>query len=317
MQIIRALLLLFLIALGAATARAADVAYPPGSRIGLAPPPGMVASPNFFGYVDPDNNAAIILSALPHEAYADLDRSVGAEALKRQGLTLESRETVALSTGDAFLVIGHQDLELTKIRKWILVASSPSLTALVTVQIPDAAKTAYPDNVIRAALSSVTVRDAVPIEEQLGLLPFKVTELAGFGIAGIMPGRAVMLVDAMNGTPVAAPPAIGPHMLITVGPGGPPQTAERDAFARDVFGTVPNLRDVRITSSETLRLSGQTGHQILAEAKDPTGSTALTVMQWLRFGGGVYVQMIAAARTEAWKDAYPRFRAVRDGIEPR
>jgi hypothetical protein len=317
MKTIRTLALVVLVALCAPPARAAEVAYPPGSRIGIAPPAGMATSSNFFGYVDPDNSVAIILVALPVEAYADLDKSVGAETLKRQGLTLESREAMSLSTGNAFLVIAHQEIEKTKIRKWILVASTPELTALVTVQVPDPAKTTYPDSVIRATLSSLAIRSVVPIDEQLGLLPFKVGELAGFGIAGIMPGRALMLVDPLAGAPVAAAPAMGSHMLVAIGPGGPAQTAERDAFARDVFATVPNLRDVRITTSEPLRISGQPGHQILADAKDPVGAAALTVVQWLRFGGGAYLQMIGTARAEAWKEAYPRFRAVRDGIEPR
>jgi hypothetical protein len=313
METVRALALLVLIALGAPNALAAEVAYPPGSRIGLAPPAGMVTSSSFFGYVDPDKSVAITLVALPVEAYAELDKSVSADGLRRQGLTLESREAVPLATGDAFLIVAHQEIEKIKVRKWILIASSPALTALVTVQVPEPAKTSYPDSVIRAALSSVAVRSVVPIDEQLGLLPFKVGDLAGFSIAGIMPGRAVMLVDE----PAAAAPAIGPHMLIAVGPGGPSQTAERETFARDVFATVPNLREVRITTSEPLRIGGQPGHQILADAKDPAGNTTLTVVQWLRFGGGAYLQMIGAARAEAWRDAYPRFRTVRDGIEAR
>jgi hypothetical protein len=317
METIRALALLVLVALCAPNAHAADAAYPPGSRIGLAPPPGMVTSSNFFGYVDPDHSAAITLVALPAEAYADLDRQVSAESLRRQGLILESREAMPLATGDAFLVVAHQEIDNTKFRKWILVASSPALTALVTVQVRDSAQTNYPDSVVRAALSSLAIRSVVPIDEQLGLLPFKVGELAGFDIAGIMPGRAVMLVDAMAGAPAAAPPAVGAHMLVAVGPGGPSQTGERDAFARDVFATVPNLREVRITASEPLRIGGQAGHQILADAKDPAGTTTLTVVQWLRFGGGAYLQMIGAARSELWRDAYPRFRAVRDGIEAR
>jgi hypothetical protein len=42
-----------------------------------------------------------------------------------------------------------------------------------------------------------------------------------------------------------------------------------------------------------------------------------TVVQWLRFGGGGYMQIVGIARADAWKDAYPRFRSVRDGIEGR
>src|SRR5262245_37429495 len=99
---------IFALALARLPGISAAAAYPPGARIGLAPPAGMVTSKSFFGYEDPNNNAAIILLALPAEAYADLDKSVTADTLKRQGVTLEAREDVPLSIGKAFLVTGHQ-----------------------------------------------------------------------------------------------------------------------------------------------------------------------------------------------------------------
>ena len=311
---IRSLLLLFTLAFAAAPAPAAEVAYPPGSRIGLAPPSSMVTSKNFFGFEDASNNVAIILATLPSEAYADLDRTVTADALKRQGVDLETREAMALATGKAFLVIGRQEIEKTKIRKWILVASSPTLTAVVTVQIPDAAKALYPDATIRESLASLAIRTEVPAEEQLGLLPFKVADLAGFRVAGVVPGRALMLSDAAANTPGAGFDA---HIFVAIAPGGPAQVSEREAFARDLLGSVPNLKDIRITTSEPLRVVGQPGHQILANAHDASGNIALTVVQWVRFGSGGYMQMIGMVRAEGWKEAYPRFRAVRDGIDSR
>lgn len=312
----RIILIVFALAVGVMPAAAADVVYPPGSRIGLAPPQGMVTSKNFFGYEDAENNAAIIVLALPPQAYADLDKSVTADALKQQGLTFETREEMPLSTGKAFLVVGHHEVENTKIRKWILVAASSGLTALVTAQIPEAAKALYPDAAIRAALATLAIRNTVPVEEQLSLLPFKVGELAGFRVSGIVPGRAVMLGDAAADTPGMGT-ITEPHIFVAISPGGPVQTSDRDTFARDVFATIPNLREVRITTSEPLRMGGQQGYQILADAKDPTGAAGLTVVQWLRFGGGAYLQMVGIARAEAWKDAYPRFRSVRDGIDTR
>src|SRR5262249_49478827 len=179
------LLIALALALGAVPAAAGDASYPPGSRIGLAPPPGMVTSKSFFGYEDPDNNAAIVLLALPPQAYADLNKSVTADALKRQGLTFETREAFLLSTGKAFLVLGHHETDKIKIRKWILVAASSALTALVTVQIPEPAHSAYPDAAIRAALATLAIRPTVPVDEQLSLLPFQVGDLAGFHVGGI------------------------------------------------------------------------------------------------------------------------------------
>jgi hypothetical protein len=42
------------------------------------------------------------------------------------------------------------------------------------------------------------------------------------------------------------------------------------------------------------------------------------VVQWLRFGSGnVAMRIIASSPREEWPKAFPRFRAVRDGIQPR
>ena len=76
-------------------------------------------------------------------------------------------------------------------------------TALVTMQVPEAAQAAYPDAAIRAALMSVSVRPTVPVEEQLSLLPFRVGELAGFKVGGIIAGRAVMLTDGPPSQPAS------------------------------------------------------------------------------------------------------------------
>jgi hypothetical protein len=315
MTLFRWFLLFATLGLAASALRADDVTYPPGSRIGLVPPSGMVTSRSFFGFEDPENNVAIIMVALPAQAYADLDKSVTADALKRQGLALESREPLTLSTGKAFLMVGRQEIERVKIRKWILVASSPALTALVTVQVPDRTKARYPDAAVRTALSSLAIRGTVPVDEQLGLLPFKVGELAGFRVGGVIPGRALMLSDAASEAQ-AGGTSVEPHIVVAIGPGGPAQSTDRDAFAREVFATTPNLKEVRITTSESLRMSGQHGHQIIADAKDPSGA-ALIVVQWLRFGGGGYLQLVGVARADDWRESYPRFRQVRDGIEPR
>ena len=306
-----------MLALAALPVSAAEPTYPPGSRIGLAPLAGLVPSKTFFGYEDLNNSVTMILVALPPQAYADLDASVTAEALKRQGMTMDSREALPLPSGKAFLVVGRQDVDNTKVRKWILVAASPSLTAFVTVQMPEAAAALYPDAAIRASLATLAFRAAVPIEEQLGLLPFKVGEFSGFRIAGVIPGRAVMLSDAPAGAAGSPDSTNEPHILAAIAPGGPAQSADRDTFAREVLAMLPNMREIRVTTSEPLRLSGQQGHQIIAYGKDNAAGAGITIVQCLRFGGGAYMHLIGVARTDAWTSAYARFRSVRDGIEPR
>jgi hypothetical protein len=297
-----------------APAQAADPVYPPGSRIGLVPPPGMTLSQGFTGFEDRDNRVALVLVPLPAAAIADIEKTTTPETLQKQGLTLESREDVTHPLGKGLLVVGSQQIEDVKIRKWIFVLPAGDLTALVTMQVPEAAQANYPEAAIRAAVMSVAVRPNVPVDEQLTLLPFRVGELAGFKVGGIIAGRAVMLTDGPLNQPATA---VDTHIMVALAPGAPAQAADRGRFAQEVFATVPNMKEVRITSAETLRIGGLQGHQIMARGKDGATGDEVTIVQWLRFGGSAYLQIIGVAKSDAWTPAYARFRQVRDGIDLR
>jgi hypothetical protein len=290
-----------------------DVTYPTGSRVGLAPPPGLTVSQSFSGFEDRSNRVALVIATLPAAAYREIEQSATSEVLQKQGMTIEAREEVSYPLGKGFLVRGRLEIENQPVHKWILIMSADDLTALVTIQVPVAAQSHYPDDAIRTALASLAVRDSIPADERLSLLPFRVSELAGFKVGGVMAGRAVMLTD---GAPQQSAPTLDTHIMIAVGLGGPTQASDRGRFAHEVF-EAPNLKDVKITSSEALRIGGQQGHQIMASGRDAATGEEVKVVQWLRFGGGGYLHLLGAARSEGWIEAYGRFRRVRDGIELR
>src|SRR5262249_54106305 len=118
--LLRTVLLLALLAL---PAQAADPIYPPGSRIGLTPPAGLSLSRSFPGFEDRDQRAPVVMAVLPAEAYGEIDKSTTAELLLKQGLQLESREDFPHPLGKALLVIGHQQVDDTRLRKWVFVLS--------------------------------------------------------------------------------------------------------------------------------------------------------------------------------------------------
>lgn len=184
----------------ATPSRAAEPAFPPGSRIGLVPPTGMVISDAFAGFADPEKNAAILIATLPAAAYSQLDKTLDTEELRKQGITLEKREPMRLDAGKGFLLTGRQVAGKERYRKWLLVLASGDITALVSVQVPES-DTAYPNNIVRAALATLAVRQKVPEQEQLGLLPFTVGDLAGFRVDAVLPGRALVLSAAAAETP--------------------------------------------------------------------------------------------------------------------
>jgi hypothetical protein len=310
---ITALALLF----NALPARAAEPVYPIGSRVGLVPPAGMVASEKFDGFADPNEDAAILIAALPPEAYSQIEKTLDADTAKKQGVHLDKREPITLSIGKGLLLSGWQTAEGARYRKYLMLASATDLTVLITVQVPEQ-DTTYPDKVVRAALATLAIRAKVPESEELDLLPFAVGDLAGFKVDGVLRGRALMLSDAPAAVNDGGKDAAGnatTHFIIAAVPGGPADPADRDNFAKLSFDEIGGIRNVHLTMSEPLRVNGQSGYQTMADAQDARTGADVKVIQWLRFGSGGFLQMIGVAPAESWITVLARLRTVRDSVE--
>ena len=77
------------------------------------------------------------------------------------------------------------------------------------------------------------------------------------------------------------------------------------------------VRDGRITMSEPVRIDGQPGYETRIDATSGKDNTPVTIVQWLRFGSQTALRIIGSSPRDQWAKAFPRFRAVRDGIQPR
>jgi hypothetical protein len=297
-----------------APARAADPAYPLASHIGLVAPGAMKPSPNFRGFIDPATGASILIVELPPEAAAKIEGEMTADAIKRQGLTEEKRETVTLKTGNGLLVVGEQSASGKTVRRWIMLASGGDIGALVAVQVPDDARSKYSDADVRAALLSMVVRPMVPVDELLALLPVKFGNLSGLRPFRVLGNTSVFLTDGAKDTLEAA---TQPIFIVSVANGGPEDPANRPSFARSVFTGLAEFKDVRIVSADMLNLDNKPTHEIQAEAKDAKTGTPMKLVQWVRFGNHAFIRFIGAARADLWLQAFPKFRAVRDSVEPK
>jgi hypothetical protein len=301
----------------APTARAADPVYPVGSRAGLVPPTGMIASEKFDGFADPGEDAAILIAVLPPEAYSQIEKTLDADTAKKQGVHLDKREPITLSAGKGLLLTGWQTAEGARYRKYLMLASADDVTVLITVQVPEQ-DTTYTDKVVRAALATLAVRAKVPESEELRLLPFAVGDLAGFKVDGVLRGRALMLSDAPAAASEGGNDAAGSgttHFIIAAVPGGPSDPADHENFARLSFDEIGGIRNVHLTMSEPLRVNGQSGFQTMADAQDARSGADVKVVQWLRFGSGGFLQMIGVAPAESWIPVLARLRTVRDSVE--
>ncbi len=290
----------------------AEPVFPPGLRVGMEPPAGMTPSTRFPGFEDTVQNAVITILDLPLSAYQELEAAAFNKV--QRDLEQPKRESFPFESGIGFLISGTAHQNGVAVRRWSLLAqavggSVQNLTVLINVEVPESALSVYSDAIIRKALASVTFRPT-PVQEQLGLLPFKLGDLAGFRVAQISPTGGVILAEAIADT--AGPQ---PFMVISAERGGPAEPEDRSRFARDLMVTAP-VRDLSLQSAEPMRIGGVAGHEIRAQGKGPAGDP-VSIVQWLRFGSNGYLRVIGVSPTDKWDQSFSRFRIVRDGIKAR
>jgi hypothetical protein len=301
----------FLISFALTTAAlAAEPVFPPGSRIGLVPPPGMTVGTSFQGFEDRANRVALLVSEATAQTYDRIAQDFTPEAIRAARMEEVSRDTLRLASGEGLLVVTRQEENGTALRKWALLARTEELTVTIIGIVPDAAREAYPDAALRAAFASVVIRAKLTPDEMLAVLPYRLDELSGFRLLRTAPdGTAVMTIGPHD----TSLPVEQPYFMITPRPVEPPQAAERERFAQRMMSGFLNRPNVRVINSEAMRIGGMPGYQIVAAGKDERTGDELVMVQWLRFGPGV-VQMFGVARLHQWDDAFARMRAVRDGF---
>jgi len=172
------LALAFGLALFASLASAEPV-FPPGSRIGLVPPPGLTASKAFQGFEDRARGAVLVITELSAQSYAKVEQDFGDERMRAGGMELIARETIETASGPALLVGARQTENGIAMRKWALLALVPNdMTAVIVATFPESAKEAYPDAALRACLTSLLIRTKLSTDELLAVLPYRLGDLA-------------------------------------------------------------------------------------------------------------------------------------------
>jgi hypothetical protein len=307
-----ALALLISLAFGSA-AFCAEPVFPPGSRVGLVPPPGMTPGTSFQGFEDPAQRAVLLVTEASAQTYEKIAADFTPEVIHASGMEEISREQLRLASGEALLVVTRQTESGTTLRKWALLARTEDVTVVVMAIVPDSAREAYPDAALHAAFESVVIRAKLTPGEMLATLPYRLNDLSGFRLLRASPDGTAVMTLGPNDTTL---PAEQPYFMIAPRAGEAPQPGERERFAQRLMAGFLNRPNVRVVNSEPLRIGGAPGHQIVAITTDPATGEELGMVQWVRFGPGV-VQMFGMARVDQWEKVLPQMRAVRDGFGPK
>ena len=311
MMLSRLLAAVTLVVAATCSAFAADVVFPPGARVGMKPLVGLVKAKTFAGFETEDQGVKVLVTDLPAEAYGEVAGAFKANPGGTGGIKPESIDTAA---GLAYYTVENAREGASNVRRYSMILPGPTFSGYVAVQVPENASKIYTDDAIRQMFATAEIRTEVPVDEQLGLMPFKIGELSNFrNVRTLAPGAALILADGDEKAGFEA----APFMIIGIIGSTAASPDDRGRFAQQIAATIPGVRDGRITMSEPVRIDGQPGYETRIEAISGNDNTPVTIVQWLRFGGQSSLRIIGSSPRDDWSKAFPRFRSVRDGIQPR
>jgi hypothetical protein len=311
MKLLRYLAAIALVIGAASSAFAADPVFPPGARVGMTPLVGLNKAKTFPGFETEDQGVKVLIADLPAEAYGEVANAFKANPGGAGGIKPESIETPA---GLAYYTIESAKDGAGNVKRYSMILPGPTFSGYVAVQVPENASKIYTDDAVRQMFKTAVLRNEVPVEEQLGLMPFRIRELSSFkNVRTLAPGAALILSDGdeKSGFETA------PFMILGLISSTPATPDDRGRFAQQIAATIPGVREGKITMSEPVRIDGQPGYETRIDAVSGKNNTPVTIVQWLRFGGQTSMRIIGSSPRDNWSTAFPRFRAVRDGIQPR
>jgi hypothetical protein len=290
-------------------ALAADPVFPPGTRVGMTPLVGLVPAKAFTGFETEDQTVKVLIAELPQAAYGEV-----MNAFKTNPASGPKPESLETSAGTAYYTVENAKNAAGAVRHYAMILSGGTFSGYVDVQVPENATKIYSDDAIRQMFASAVIRKDVPVAEQLSLMPFKVSELADFkNVRALGATGALLLADGEETTGFEA----APFMVIGLMAAAPTQADDRARFAEQAARAIPGMHSGRITMSEPVRIEGMAGYETRIDGTSGRNDTPVTLVQWLRFGTHGSMRIIGSAPRDQWEKAFPRFRAVRDGIEPR
>src|ERR1700676_2766901 len=243
-------LLVSAIVLGFCPALAADPVFPPGMRVGLTPLVGLSRAKSFIGFETEDQGVKVLVTELPAEAYGEVMNAFKANPAGSGGIKPESIDTAA---GLAYYTAESARDGATNVRRYSMIVPGGTFSGYVAVQVPENATKIYTDDAVRQMFASAAVRKEVPVDEQLGLMPFKITELDNFkNVRTLAPGAVLVLADGDEVTGFE----VAPFMVIGMMGSSPAQPEDRARFAEQAAAVIPGVREARITMSEPIRIDG-------------------------------------------------------------
>jgi hypothetical protein len=145
----------------------------------------------------------------------------------------EAFETAA---GKAFITSDTGKDGTTTVKMYSVIIAGDKFTGYIIAQAREDAAKPMSDEAMRKMLASAKLRNEVPTDEQLSLMPFKIGELSNFKtVRTLAPRSSILLTDGTEDTTLDG----APYMVIGLTAAGPEKPDDRGRFAQQAAAAIP------------------------------------------------------------------------------
>lgn len=284
---------------------------PPGSRISVAPLPGMVEANDFTGFADPATGSSVAFTEMPPEAWSQLRDGLTAQSLAQRGIREMRRSMLRTNAGEALLIEGVQTAGGASLGKFLLLFPGPGFTGLVTVTLTPPGAERHPLAAVRTMLASTTATSQAAISPR-DALAFAFDETPRMKLLQTLGRGSAILTE----TPAPPAPAQGSAAVIAASRVAE-IPADRSAFATRLLNSVEQATDIVLVASEPRAIGPHAAVEQRATGKDRRSGVPVALYHLVIVEGDRVLRLVAfsePARAEAW---LPEFRALADSLRLR
>jgi hypothetical protein len=269
--------------------------------IKLIRPNGFDAAENFNGFQQASTQSSVMVVTIPGP-FSEVSRDFTPEGLKIQGMKIKTTQNVSIDGNKGILINLNKTAYGTRFSKWIFTFGDETETKIIIATFPQA-HAAKLSPILKSVL--LTAKNDTSMPPALGFD-------AGFQIRANQLKLTRSIEKTLMYTKDGIIPAKLPEdPLFIVAPSfSEVAIADKKEFATQRLSQTRNIQINSITTTAPITIDGFDAYEIVADAKDLTSDTPITVYQVMLFDEKSYVLIQGFVGTKVVNEYLPEFQAM-------
>lgn len=284
-----------------------EITHVPGTKVSLVVPPGLSPSSTFTGFVDLQKQTSLVVVEIPGPYDEVKQGFANREALKRQGMKVLERTSLAMGEYDGAFYEIEQSVTEATVFKCVWMFGNDDGTVMVMGICPKGSEDVELEPLRRAVLSATW--DPQLVLDPLAALPYQLRRTEGMQLVSSQLGSTLFTSDGEIDEAHTGKP------MFLCAPSLRPYRGTRESFARRRLRQTKGVKQVKAGELKPVLIDGLEGLACVATARDDETNEGRFVYQVILFEGSAYWILHGQAADELREAYLPRFERITASFE--